>query len=181
MKIKAFHGTTIEGEKQILQDCFDFERIWTCSEPHTFYIWCPDTFVKGEECEAEGAEEYAKQRAFESAQIAAALSPNFETEIRVLEFEFDSDMVFSDTSCRNMDLANCVYGENLKLKDYYKKSYKADHNSFLDPFYVRFLKEHELFDFDLLQEKNPKLCEAVELIKDVEFYNEDLPEIEEIK
>lgn len=95
-----YHGTTYENYLNIKENGFgSLEKTWNCSSPETMYFYDTD---KTEEDDEEYKESYCVSRAFESAQITAAVHGVNSSKLVVLRLEIDSDHVRDDYSCENM-------------------------------------------------------------------------------
>lgn len=159
--MKAYHGTTREQANRFLLGEAKETPTWWCSDDNYLYLWCPDALVDGGECDAEDADEYAIQRAFESAQVAAALSDTPQTELVVLCLEFDKESIEPDDSAEMMELSRRIEDfDGIERCVEYKLI--AKHNSRLDAFVVAGLLN------------NPYIChidddlkEAAEAVKEV--------------
>lgn len=79
--------------------------MWNCAEGALFF-WSPPELVKAGECEADYAEETAKQRAIESAQFALSIAKDCRAV--VICIEIDEAEIESDDSCPNMDGSGAV-------------------------------------------------------------------------
>lgn len=150
----AFHGTTREHAINILSNGAKNIATWNCSDDAYLYLWCPNVLVKYKECDKEDANAAAIQRAFEAAQITAAMSENMQRELIVLCFDFPKKLVELDQSCENVELSRCVCLED--YTKYYKTAYVAKHNPRLDAFVISGLLENRYInlyaiDEDLLQ------------------------------
>jgi len=108
-----YHWTTLENFKKILKNGFNnkSKKNWWCSNESELYLWNPRKLEWDRD---------AKQKAFESAQLAAAIQDVSKTEIVVLELEIDTNQINvpDDDSAVNMkNSANYVLKERLNLSN----------------------------------------------------------------
>lgn len=181
-----FHGTTLEGYKQIIYGNYNASQgshPWSCSDSNKIYFYDPVAILNSEfnsdsKCEQE-ANDMAQKLANEAGQIVNALSPNPATRTVVLEFIFQDDEIYfedieEDLSCPNMlwavqmdaDKFNAimkgdVYGYTVKVH-FYKFFPK------LSLCYIIPLAENEFFNFSVLsiEEKN-----LLYKLRNMECYN----------
>lgn len=101
MKRTYFHGTSADHLKSILRKGLrpDCGKVWNPSL-NEVYLWSPDKLTESGDTEADYANDYAKQRAYENAQIALTLAKS--GQCVVLEVELDDSLVEEDGSCENM-------------------------------------------------------------------------------
>jgi hypothetical protein len=108
MKKTYFHGTSADNLESILKNGLvcDSEKIWSPSEEGV-YFWSPDKLVEMGETEEDYKENYAFERAKESAQCALAKAKDCRAV--VFEVELDDSEIENDTSCPNMEGAVVIY------------------------------------------------------------------------
>lgn len=101
MKKTYFHGTSEDNLQSILRKGLlpDCQKVWNPSLSEV-YLWSPDRLTEVGDCEAEWASDHAKQRAYESAQMAMTLAKS--GKCVVLEIELNDTTVSDDDSCENM-------------------------------------------------------------------------------
>jgi hypothetical protein len=101
MKRTYFHGTSADHLPAILKQGLrpDCDKVWnpSCNE---VYLWSPDKLTESGDTEAEYANDYAREQAYSSAQMALTLAKS--GQCIVLEVELDDSLVEDDTSCANM-------------------------------------------------------------------------------
>ena len=101
-----YHGTTVENAEKIIKEGFDEpdDMIWDVSVPG--YIYLTDESFDDEE-----TEDWAKTRAIEAAQIAAAHYDSMKTSVILFKFTVPDELAAEfepDDSCENAD--GCVQG-----------------------------------------------------------------------
>lgn len=109
MKRKFFHGTSFDNLKDILANGLrpdTDEKVWTVSD-RGVYLWSVSALIEAGECEESFADEHAKQRAYESAQMAMTFAKS--GKCVVFEIVLDDEKVSEDTSCENMTGAVVCY------------------------------------------------------------------------
>lgn len=166
-----FHGTTKANYEQILEKGFSPRNmVWNCSSDTDVYFYDTDkTNYDGEE------EEYIRQdcirRAFESAQITAAVQGFNGSELIVIEIQIDEEHVEDDYSCENMHhTASVVDVDDLEEHGEVKAVYEAEegYNPSLRFFYIAHLVRDNnyinTYEFTHLEDK------ACEVIANSEVY-----------
>ena len=108
--MKCYHGTTKKGLAAILSgENHKPTSPWNCSDQDgVMYFWPLDKTIESEGCEdeSEGCER-AIGKAFEAAQVQAALTG--ESEMYVIVVDIDDDLLQDDNSAPNMaDVASCI-------------------------------------------------------------------------
>lgn len=144
---KLYHGTTVNGAKDIIENGYDYfkgQHPWSCSNPKHMYFYDIDKILECElgldleeatEDDYKDAENIAKQYAKESADIVNALKTNPDSNVCVMELIFDKEIELEmlnwlgeDYSCENMELAStlpvdfindCIKNHKVKIIVYY--------------------------------------------------------------
>lgn len=110
MKTTYYHGTSADNLPFILKHGLSVSenKIWSVSED-AVYLWEPLGCGLANDLEEEEHDLEAFKMANESGQIACAVAKD--CRIVVLKIEIESDEVFDDTSCENMQVrgAKCIY------------------------------------------------------------------------
>ncbi len=161
---KYYHGTTPELAKRILNNDEKSECLWNVSYDDNLYLWSPDDMLLHDEVETiEDGTQRAIQCAFESAQIAAALSTEPQHKTVVLCFEFPDDMIVPDTSCDNMSYAFTVDMSYIEdIKKYYIKAYSTKHNPRLDIFLISGVVNNEYINTALIDDDMVEACKQLQ-------------------
>ena len=142
----AYHGTTRENAEKILSGQAKEEPTWNVSDDEYLYVWCPDAMLHGEYPEAEDTEEaerIAITRAFESAQITAAMSTDPQSELVAICFDFEEEAIEEDLSCENMETARRVE-DFIGMERAHVKTLVSKHNSRLDALVICQVLENPL-------------------------------------
>lgn len=162
-----FHGTSFANLESILKDGFNpnSDKIWNVSE-NGVYFWSPDKLTEAEECEKDWQEETAKQRAFESGQIAMAFSES--GNVVVLQVEIDDENIQDDFSCENMAGAVVCFG---KIKrEQIKKVFVSDDLSLLKGYFMAMVADNDYLGIEL----TPIQKQVVKVFQKAEFYIDDM-------
>lgn len=170
--MKFYHGTTRENALNILNGGEKNKPVWNCSYDDYLYVWSAEAIKESEGLEEDEVNYYCLNRAFESAQIAAAASEVPQNELIVLVFEFPEADVYEDFSCDNMECARRV-NSDLDGNDFTSslvEVWSHPHNSRLDAFVISSLLENDFF----IKELEQSLLDAAKLIKENEVYLDEL-------
>lgn len=196
-----YHGTTIEGMRNIICGCYDpDETVWNCSSPGYMYAYDLEKWVECECYEDDKLEDQQKvcaSRANESAQIANAidLDPYSQTCViefgisdELYEFAVNEEYIGPDTSAENMaecgavQVEACWLNKMIKLGRIDMRVFYYEFNRNLTPFYLSGLFENPYFEETL--EKLPyEMYEAVKLLHNNNIFIEELldPELQRIE
>lgn len=190
---KLYHGTTVEGMKEIIQGRYDPEStIWSCSNPGFMYVYGKDELceVEGwdEDCTTLEQEDNCARRANESAQIANAILPNPEDKTCVIEFRIpnelynwakENDAISPDCSSENMEDYGALQVDAYWLNQHIKSGeikmwvWTFEFNPRLALFYLSGLFQNEYFE-ETLEKLPPLMYDAVKAIADAGIFLEDL-------
>jgi len=109
-----FHGTTIEAYNKIKVEGFNPSKTnWNCSYNSELYFYDLDKTDEDSD-EIEWCRNECIQRAFESAQLAAAIQGVSASELIVIEIKIEEKYTEDDESCENMaDIATVVNIQDL--------------------------------------------------------------------
>lgn len=174
-----YHGTTLNDAKSIQATGFsdDVTRLWAVSEPNCAYFWCPNRLLELGEVETiEEAHERAKQMAFESAQIAAAVNGSSENKIAVIEYQpVDNEEPNPDTSCKNMEHSGAVYiyGPVGKVE----KIWVTGYSPWFAPLILKGLLGMQYLE---TSDIDPALLKTAELLKDTNIFIDELLEFDPV-
>ena len=162
--MRVFHGTTRENAERILSGKAKDNYTWTVSDDDYLYVWNPVSHIKQGECDTiHEAFEMCTQKAFESAQITAAMSDAPQSELVVLVLNVKPKDLDVDYSCKNMELASIINDIDYNYKEAHMYTLKAKHNSRLDAFVISGLLENPHFPSYKLDDD---LIEAAKLLQD---------------
>jgi hypothetical protein len=172
-----YHGTSFESYEQIKREGFKPETpTWNVSEDDKTYFYTIDKMMSSE-CldDEEEAQQMAITRAFESAQITAALQKSLANKIVVIEIEIDENKVdvCDDDSCQNMaDIASYIYNSDLTTSNI-KHIFIADYSPFFALYHAASIYGNEVGypNFDLFTQAEINIIEA---IKGTEIFIDDL-------
>lgn len=166
MKKTLYHGTTFEGYEGIKLNGFkNVERVWNVSDYNSIYFYCPEECEEG--CNTEENVNICIDRAFEAAQMAAAINGSKSKSIYVLEIEIDDEEIElnSDNDCpgseyfaKTLDIRDI---KNLKANVYKCDSYFEDLRLFYlmgvwDSRYLNMETKLGKFKFEILEEFSKK-------------------------
>lgn len=168
--MKLFHGTTYESYQGIKEDiaATPDKTIWICSEDDVIYFHSLDVVAKDSSLDLndlQSAIYQTIQRAFESAQVSAAVSDS--DQLIVLEFDVDESLVKPDTSCQNADTV-CV-SRYVLTKEMIVDAYTMPFNKALKLFHLVGLIDKDDF-IDLSWHLSKEEYEAVRLLADNDIY-----------
>ena len=142
---KFYHGTSADNLKSILRHglLINSQKLWSPSE-NGIYFYSGDEFVKIGETEEEDKDSFAKQRAYENAQIALSVAKD--CRCVVFEVELDEKEVEPDQSYLNMEGAVIIF-RNVKPKEI-KKVFISPDLSLLKGYFIAIAKQNKLFSHD---------------------------------
>ncbi len=176
--MKCYHGTTKKGLKAILSgENHKPNSPWNCSDQDgVTYVWPLDKTVECEGCDGEcDGHERAVVKAFESAQVQAAIAGD--TELYVIVLDIDDDMLSDDYSADNMsDAASCINTQDFKATRIIT-TYHCSFNRWHAPFVIKGLLQNCYFNTCAVDEDLLKVAE--QLSEDVwidEIYEFDYKE-----
>lgn len=132
-KVIVYHGTTRDHANNILSggEKSDVKITWNVSDDDFLYVWTAHRlYGYDDEQDHESFDEQAITRAFESAQVTAAIQDEPQKELVVLAFEVDYDDVNDDVSCAGMDEAATIQLESYAAA--HVKTYSCRHNPRMD-------------------------------------------------
>ena len=172
-----YHGTSFESYEQIKQEGFKPKSpTWNVSADDRTYFYTIDKMMSAE-CldDEEEAQNMAITRAFESAQITAALQKSLADKIIVIEIEIDENTVevCDDDSCKNMaNIASYVLNDDLTT-DNIKRVFVADYSPFFALYHAASIYGNEAGypNFDLFTQAEIDIIEA---IRKAEVFIDDL-------
>lgn len=163
-KVIVYHGTTRAHAINILagREKSDVKITWNCSDDDYLYVWTAHKlYGYDEDQDHEDYDRQAIQRAFENAQITAAVQDEPQKELVVLAFEVEYDDVEDDVSCDGMDEAARIRLEN--YAECHVKTLVCKHNPRLDGVIVSNLLDNP----HLTSNISDDLIEAAKAFKDV--------------
>lgn len=165
-KKSFFHGTSASHLKAIKRNGLlcETSKIWNASR-NEIYFWSPDELVKGGDAEEDWKEEAAKERAYDSAQVAMAIDPKSNGRCIVLEVELEESEVAEDDSCSNMQGAVSV-SRDIKPSEI-KAIYLSPNLGAMTGYFVAQVIDNELFDSTLVSESTKKIAK---IFRKSEFY-----------
>lgn len=192
-----FHGTTLEGYRDIIQGEYDASKgsnPWNCSDFSKIYFYDPVTILNSEydsdsEYEKE-ANEMAQRLANEAGQIANALSENPDNRTAVLEFIFADDNIYfedieEDLSCPNMPWAVQMdadrFNELMKKGDYTIKAHFYKFFPKLSLCYLIPLGANEYFNSSTLSLEEEELLKSLKNMECYTLYDAIIHDLEEEK
>jgi hypothetical protein len=154
MKRVYFHGTSADHLPSILKHGLktDCDKIWSpsCDE---IYLWSGDRLAEVGDCEDENKHDYAKERAYDSAQMAILLTPG--GKCVVLEIELDDSQVEDDDSCENM--SGAVSTRNPIKRSQIKKIWISPDLNMVKGYFVAMAMGNNLFNSHLLDETSKQV------------------------
>lgn len=160
--MKCFHGTTLRGFEAIKNKAgHKPNNPWSCSyNDGAMYFW-PMNKLDEED------EDLGIRQAFESAQVQAAVSEDF--ELYVLEVEVPDELLEDDYSAENMDsVASYI---NMSDFDYKMvvKVYKVEMNPWFAPIIISMLLNNTHFNRYSVGEN---LLRVAESMVNVEYFDD---------
>lgn len=155
MKRIYSHGTSEDNLDSIRKNGFDrfADKIWNPSDDE-IYFWSPDALVETGDCEESDKLECARQRAFQSAQMAMAVAKS--GKCVVFEVELDDEDISPDFSCDNMGGAVCTREEIPPSA--IKRIYISDDLSLVRGYFIHHGLQNDLFRADLFSEIQIKVA-----------------------
>jgi hypothetical protein len=145
---KFYHGTSADNLKYILRDGFliNSSKLWSASQDG-IYFWSGKELAETDydpidyQSDKDNWDRQAKERAYESAQIAIAVSKD--CRCVVFEVELNEDQVLKDESCPNMDGAVVIY-RDVKPSEI-KRVFISPDLSLLKGYFINMARNMELF------------------------------------
>lgn len=172
--MRVFHGTTRENAGRILNGKSKDDYTWSVSSDDYLYVWNPVSHIKLGECDRiEEAFELCAQKAFESAQVTAAMSDKPQEELVVLVLNVKPSLLDVDYSCPNMELASIVNDIDYNYRDAHMYTLSCKHNSRLDAFVIASVIDNEYFPSYKIDDN---LLDAAKLLRD--YHLEELREFD---
>lgn len=196
-----YHGTTIEGMRNIICGHFDpDETVWNCSGFGYMYAYNLEKWIEAEGYEDADLEDQMKacaSRANESAQIANAIDPDPYSQTCVIEFGISDELyefavneeyIGPDNSVENMadcgavQVDACWLNKMIKLGRLDMRVFYYEFNRNLTSFYLSGLFENPYFE-ETLEKLPNEMYEAVKLLHNNHIFIEELldPELQEIE
>lgn len=175
----CYHGTTAKGLRAILSgENHKPNNPWNVSDQDgCMYLWPADKIadVEGldETHDQADLEHRCRQMAFESAQVQALVSEDF--NLYAIEIEVPDVDLSDDYSCDNMASQANYIGLSMFYPNMIKRVFKFKMNKWHAPFVAAGLLDNEYFNQCCLA---PELEAAAEAIKSVETYLEEMHEFE---
>ncbi len=174
--MKCYHGTTKNGLRAILAN-YNHKPTnpWSVSDQDgAMYVWPLNKIDGYNGDEIDTTEDRGLSQAFESSQIQAVHSEDY--NLYVLELEIDDESLEDDYSCENMaDLASFIPISEFN-KDMIKKVYHYKMNKWHAPFVISGLLDNSNFNTYSIDES---LLEVSQTLRDQSIYNEDIYIFEE--
>lgn len=171
----TFHGTTSKGLQAILNsDGYKPSAPWTCSDnDNSMYLWPSNKIASMEGyCENDDLDDIISrgiQQGFESAQIQAITSEDF--ELYVLMLEIDESILQDDFSCDNMsEIASFIDCDQFS-GSMVKKVFHFKMNKWFAPILASQLLRNEYFNKWAL---SPELLTLAENLQNSEIYLDEL-------
>jgi hypothetical protein len=160
-----FHGTSFRNLRSILKNGLQVncDKLWLASR-NEVYLWSPDMLVKYGDAEEDWKDETAKERAYDSAQIAIAVDPKC-GKCAVLEIELDSNEVTEDDSCENMSGAVCTTSPI--RPNQIKRIWVSPDLSMIKGCFLAGILQNNLFDSSLVGETEKQIAKV---FANSEFY-----------
>ena len=175
----CFHGTTSKGLQAILSgDNFKPNSPWTVSDNDgSMYLWPAEKIAASfDQCTVEEMEiiqDNGITQAFESAQVQAITSEDF--DLYVLELVIDTDLLQDDFSCENMSDAASFIDCDQFNKDMIKKVYHFKMNKWYAPILAASFLGNQYFNKWGLA---PELLEIAEALEGGDTWHEGLSEFD---
>ena len=195
-----YHGTTIEGMRNIICGRYDPEEtVWNCSGFGYMYAYDLEKWIEAEGYKNEDFEDQQNgcaSRANEAAQIANAIDPipysqtcviEFGISDELYEFAVNEEYIEPDNSAENMadcgaiQVDACWLNKMIKLGRIDMRVFYYEFNRNLTPFYLSGLFENPYFE-ETLEKLPHEMYEAVKLLHNNSIFIEELldPELQKI-
>lgn len=172
MKITHFHGMSEKAYSNWIKygdkGSNSSSSPWVCSDNDGYtYLWSLDKLdLEYSTDDTEELEQIAKSRAWESAQLQAAIDGS--RHVYLFALSLDPEDYEDDDSCENMQECDKTEQGNLNQTNIVS-IYKVEFNQYLAPFVISSIMDFDLFNKSII---DPLLLKTAKIVSSLGYLDE---------